>query len=426
MTGYVARAMHHGARIGGDSLLDDGAIDLGGTIRTAIPSETLSKAREIGRQIGISRLANVTGLDHVGVPVWMAVRPLAKSLTVSQGKGLTDELAQASAIMECIELHHAEHFVPDGHRTSLRQVVGNRRYVNPLLIPILPKAAIHADRITEWVEGQDLASQRPVWVPRDCIDMDLVARRTTPKTFLASTNGLASGNTRPEAILHATCEVIERDQAAFWYARKYATNDVPRTRLRLASVPDENCRGLIDKCHASGLNLAVWYVTQSVPVPCFVCHVFDSEHRTYYPQRASGSGCHPYRRIALSRAITEALQSRLTIIAGARDDAYWSTYRNSIPIDSASGSAWVRNFQEEPETVSFDDIPQAPPLKEMSEMLDWLLAALVCEGLSQVVAVDLTQPHLAIAVVHVTVPGLEGHIVKPGYTPGPRMQCVLN
>src|SRR3546814_6638140 len=34
--------------------------------------------------------------------------------------------------------------------------------------------------------------------------------------FAASTNGLASGNHRLEAISHALCEVVERDATALW------------------------------------------------------------------------------------------------------------------------------------------------------------------------------------------------------------------
>ena len=42
--------------------------------------------------VGITRLADVTGLDRVGLPVVLAVRPLGRSLAVSQGKGLTRDL----------------------------------------------------------------------------------------------------------------------------------------------------------------------------------------------------------------------------------------------------------------------------------------------------------------------------------------------
>jgi hypothetical protein len=49
---------------------------------------------------GISRAASVTGLDALGVPTWVAVRPNGLILQVSNGKGLTDAAARISAVME--------------------------------------------------------------------------------------------------------------------------------------------------------------------------------------------------------------------------------------------------------------------------------------------------------------------------------------
>src|ERR1700683_3638805 len=95
------------------------AIDLGGTVRDAPPSCTLQRVLPILSTVGITRVANITGLDHVGIPTWMIVRPLARSLTVSQGKAFTHELANLSGIMESIELYHAEHFTPQGEWAPL-------------------------------------------------------------------------------------------------------------------------------------------------------------------------------------------------------------------------------------------------------------------------------------------------------------------
>ena len=114
----------------------DCAIDLGGTIRAAEVAATLARSRHVLQAVGITRVANVTGLDQVGVPTWVAVRPLARSLSVSQGKGLTHDLGRISAVMECIEVHHAEHFVPRGHHRLLREAADDERYANPLLLPI--------------------------------------------------------------------------------------------------------------------------------------------------------------------------------------------------------------------------------------------------------------------------------------------------
>jgi len=58
--------------------------------------------------MGITRIANVTGLDHIGIPVVQVVRPNSRSLAVCQGKGLTLAAAKASAVMESIEGYHAE------------------------------------------------------------------------------------------------------------------------------------------------------------------------------------------------------------------------------------------------------------------------------------------------------------------------------
>ena len=90
--------------------------DLGGTMRCRDAASTLAWVRPMLPQFGITRLANVTGLDRIGIPVWMCIRPNGRSLSVSQGKGVTAELAQASAVMESIELYHAEHVGPRAGR----------------------------------------------------------------------------------------------------------------------------------------------------------------------------------------------------------------------------------------------------------------------------------------------------------------------
>src|SRR5215472_12266063 len=361
------------------------AIDLEGTIRAEGVASSLVRARAVMRALGITRLANVTGLDHVGVPTWMAVRPLALSLSVSQGKGLTHELAQISALMECIVLHHAEHFVPRGPRRSLRAAANDPSYVHPLLLPIRPDVAIDDRAAVEWIAGHSLADGSVRWVPRDCIELNSLSSRMQRKFFLGSSNGLASGNTQSEAMLHAVCEVIERDQQSFWHARREFSLDARPSRLCLDSVTDPGCRRLLDRCLNAGLEVVVWQVAQEVSVPCFACALFDRNGKTFYPQRASGSGCHPYRRIALSRAITEALQSRLTLIAGGRDDAYWSAYRQRVRVDDDAGRAWGNTLLVEAAGLDFEDVPEARPMTSIEAMLDWVLEKLSNTGLGEVI-----------------------------------------
>jgi YcaO-like protein with predicted kinase domain len=408
-----------------DSLAKQHASDLGGTIRAAGVAVTLAKARSVLRTVGITRVANITGLDHVGVPTWQVVRPLARSLTVSQGKGLTDSLAQASGIMESIELHHAEFFTPRGHSMSLGKAARDDRYANPLLLPIRPDRDVREQSTTEWIDGIDIVSGRAMLVPRDCIDLDSRSERTSKRMFVGSSNGLASGNTVGEAILHGLCEVIERDQGSFWHVRQNLVPDAHGSRLHLDSVTDATCRWLLEKCYAAGLEVLVWSTSHDIALPSFTCVIFDVGGKTCYAQRAEGSGCHPYKHIALSRAITEALQSRLTNISGGRDDLYWSRYQDTLRVDDPAGRAWIKKLEGEPARLCYGDIAQAPAFSTIDAILHWVLGSLGSQGLSQVIVVELTRSEIAIPVVHVTVPGLEAPAGKPAYTPGPRMQSFL-
>jgi ribosomal protein S12 methylthiotransferase accessory factor len=308
---------------------------------------------------------------------------------------------------------------------SLRAAADDASHVHPLLLPIRPDVAIDDVARAEWVAGRSVRDGAVRWVPRDCIEIDSSPRRMRNRLFVGSSNGLASGNTNDEAILHSVCEIIERDQQAFWHARRELSLDARPSRLRLDSVTDPSCRWLLGRCTEAGLDVAAWYTTQEVPVPSFACVVFDRNARTFYPQRASGSGCHPYRRIALSRAITEALQSRLTFIAGGRDDAYWSLYQDGLRADDEAGRIWGEAEVAEAACLDFEDVPEAPPMTSIKASLEWVLGKLAAVGFGEAIVVDLTQAQIGIPVVHVTVPGAEGLVTHAGYTPGPRMQALL-
>jgi ribosomal protein S12 methylthiotransferase accessory factor len=79
-----------------------------GAHRTATPKETLEKIRPYFQSIGLTRIANITGLDCIGIPVTIAIRPNSYSIVTSSGKGTTLEAALVSAAMESLELYCAE------------------------------------------------------------------------------------------------------------------------------------------------------------------------------------------------------------------------------------------------------------------------------------------------------------------------------
>jgi YcaO-like protein with predicted kinase domain len=165
----------------------------------------------------------------------------------------------------------------------------------------------------------------------------------------------------------------------------------------------------------------VWYATYNIPIPCFVCAIWDDKGATWYPQRAGGYGCHAYKRIALSRAITEAAQSRLTHVAGARDDMYWNKYICALPIDAGHNPEYIASINSESCEILFDSIPEAPPLQSEAELLNWLLQIVWRNIGVECFVVDLSKSTDPMSVVHVIVPGLEVNSKTEAYSPGPRM-----
>ena len=84
-----------------------------GTHRLAPPEETFARITPYLQSCGITRCAEVTALDvDLGVPTYCAIRPAALVLQTTNGKGLTSISARVSALMEAIELHHAEQPAP--------------------------------------------------------------------------------------------------------------------------------------------------------------------------------------------------------------------------------------------------------------------------------------------------------------------------
>ncbi|MFE3159315.1 hypothetical protein [Streptomyces sp. NPDC059221] len=91
---------------------DVGQVCLPGTVRARRPEQTWQAVAGHLPEYGITRVADLTGLDVIGLPVWTAIRPASRTLSTSQGKGASDLLAKLSAVMEAIELWHVEQPLP--------------------------------------------------------------------------------------------------------------------------------------------------------------------------------------------------------------------------------------------------------------------------------------------------------------------------
>jgi len=353
--------------------------------------------------MGITRLANVTGLDCIGIPVVMVCRPNARSVSVSQGKGLELESAKASGLMEAIEGYHAEHVLKDLKFASYEELRYRENVVDVDAVSHLPHEIFHGDLLLPWIEGHDLAHDEPLWVPFELVHTNYTVEYPIgPRCFVASSNGLASGNHLLEAISHGICEVVERDATARW--GELADRARAATRLDLDTVDDLDCCRVLEKFFRAGIALAVWETTSEIGIPAFMCTISDSEadpRRTLYG--GTGMGCHPTREIALLRALTEAAQSRLTMISGSRDDVSQADYaRLRAPEAHAQTRALIAG--ERP-CRRFGDIGSWES-ESFAEDVAWELDRLRSVGIERVIAVNLSREEFQIPVVRIVVPGL--------------------
>jgi YcaO-like protein with predicted kinase domain len=382
--------------------------------------ETLALLRPHWRTFGITRVANVTGLDVVGIPTAVAVRPNARSLSVSQGKGLTLEQAKVSALMEAVELFHAEQ--ADLH--IVWQSIGRVRERSPLAVDQLPRMVTDLEdgRECGWVSGRDLFTDIGLPVPFELVHMDLTLPPPPGSgVFLFGSNGLGSGNDLPEAVVQALYEVIERDARTLFFLR--SNKQRQKARVRLDSVSNADCQSLIEQFLAAGLLVAVWDVTSDVRVPAFLVAVLEGSEDCFYSVGlAYGSGCHFDPGVALMRALTEAAQTRLTRISGVRDDMLPEQF-DALRVPSTVARDRLRIVNERSSLNMSAGNPA--PLDKGGE-LSFLLEALRERGLDQAIVVDLSRPDLPVSVARCIVPGLEGIIESPGYVPGGRALEVIN
>ncbi|MFF5447860.1 YcaO-like family protein [Streptomyces sp. NPDC012888] len=279
-----------------------------GTHRAVPPAETWQRIRAQLPYYGVTRVADVTGLDDIGIPVFQAVRPSARTVSVSQGKGLTADAARVSAAMEAVELWHAEN-LPATPATAAAEQLG---LPYPLTgLDLAEGSFVHPGLPLPWLDGEGLLGGTVVPVPEPAVRLDHTYRAEwTPPLFRTTSNGLASGNTVAEATAHALAELCERDSLARLRTR-------PRTdwqRLDPGTVDDPDCRDLLERYAAARVTVDI--VVADLEPACFEVRIRSEAHPVTY----TGAGCHLDPAIALSRALTEAAQSRLTAITGARDD----------------------------------------------------------------------------------------------------------
>lgn len=388
-----------------------------GVVRTVPPAETIRRALPLMKWIGVTRIGDVTNLDRVGIPNYTAVRPAGlDGVSYYNGKGTTHQDAKAGALMEAIERASAERCDLPVYYCTREEMERTGPAIDPAEIIVPSVTRYVPDLRIEWVEGFDLLAGRPTFVPLNAVVCPYRPPAGRPMLHWTSSNGLASGNTMEEALCHALCEVIERDAEAVAQAAlrlKPAIGGVLASMglsteetktiapdsfsmIALDTLPPQ-CTALVARLSAAGLTVYLRNTTSTAGVPTIDCAIVetfaDGRHSAY-----GGCGTHPDARVALSRALTEAAQSRVGCIQGGREDLTEIVKEpGSYDPDRKFGQGKCVPFSSIPSYVH-DDIAD-----DIRFMLDGLRNA----GFAQVVAVNLTRPEIAIPVVRVIIPRAE-------------------
>lgn len=388
------------------------------SLRSRSAADTAGIAQALAPSLGITRVADATGLDRLGLPVFFSDRPRGRVAKVHSGKGMTAADARVGALMEALEFAVAESAVAGGplvcvdHAEWLEQLPSGLE-----LIDFAPRLGTASGALQSMVvvPCESLASPGTTLLPAELV---LVPNPTdaSPPMFGRSSNGLASGNTLEEATLHALFEVLERDALAMNLARDWSH------LLANAELPPPFAARAAD-WKRLGIELVVRFVPNELSLPCFDAVVHDPSSRGLGAAR--GSGLHFDRTIALSRAVCEAAQSRLRVlyesrIGGPAPAAATAPANNRT--ERERERRVLARFAEATRRVAFADIPEHA-CRSITSALDELVGRLAAAGFPRVFRRRLFHDDVADAGLHVVkviVPRCES-VVGRHVRMGPRL-----
>lgn len=318
---------------------------------------------------------------------------MSRALSVHQGKGASHADAQLGALLEAVESDAAERFDAAGPLCRFDALPERSRAPELADFAADRDGPPPADEAVRWVEAEDLVGGGILHLPFDLVSLDFT--RAVPSPFDRASNGVAAGASRVEAAATALCELIERDAVIEWRAAGLLAR--METMLDPDSVPFGWFGLWQERIEALGASLRCYGVPSLAGLPVFAAELSDlgKDGRPY--RAIHGCGCHPLPEVALFRAVAEAIQGRVTYIAGARDDLLPSDY--GFPAEAGVAIAFGLPLPPGMDGLDFRRIEPGPSGAAA------IAATLAAAGYDRIALVDLAQP-AGLAVVRAFVCGL--------------------
>ncbi|WP_406659890.1 YcaO-related McrA-glycine thioamidation protein [Methanolobus sp. ZRKC3] len=377
-----------------------------GTQRVLDEKGTLEKTKSNLDKIGVTRIASITDLDRVGIPVFSAIRPSSAdgAISVYSGKGSVEGQARISAMMESFERCLAERKGVNRNVTedvavphTINSYDGIREIIdaidpNTLLLP----EACSRDQLIEWMIGWDLMKNQEVAVPANAVYHPYDNPGQTLKLFRSNTNGLAAGNTIEEAIFHGLLEVIERDALSTAEFNRH-----PEKQIILTEEDGDNYE-ILQKFKEKDIEVKLWLLAHDTDITTVVAATDDIKLKDP-ALLVMGAGSHLKPEIAVRRALTEAAQSRVVQIHGAREDTNREEFVRNIGYDRMKrlNNYWYED-RETTTLAEMKDISKDNPAQSIDVTLEQLGRIA-----DRAIVVDLSRESIPVPVIRVIIPSFE-------------------
>ena len=364
--------------------------------------EVLLLIEQYKNDIGVSRIANITHLDNIGIPVYCSYRPKSLLLQANSGKGLSHKQAKCSAWMEALEYMHIEK-QPTSSNTKIESqeslCKGEANVLTYQNLGALQSPFFSPHLPISWISLYGLNEHDKYWCPMDMVYL-------CNRSFVSChTNGLSSGNTNNESILHGILEVVERDAYAQLYVNgKLSIRDVGN-KIHLDTIRIPVLSSLVGMIRSAGSYLYLILLPSSIPVYSFWAVIIDEFSPVPVGSFNFGLGCHPDPVVASVRAITEAAQSRLVYIHGNREDIrHEAVFSNnySIPVN-------IYSFFKNLDSYHFSDLcSMESPCKaqNVDSSLSLLIEQLQKNGFCGLYTHVLRDESLTFSVTKTFIPGM--------------------
>lgn len=402
----------------------------GGSWRVMSDQETWEKLhRHISPILGIVPNVRPTRrVEHPGIHVYSCGKNYARSpilqlenfaleslCTGSDGKGKTALQSRISALGEYLELYSAlfqgsEHRISSSYKKLKEQAIHPHEVLLYSQKQYQEREKINAaisthnkipfpfceERSVEWSQVWSLTEKRWKYLPTNCCYLGYHTRIQEPFCF-DNPNGLASGSSLEEAILHGMFELIERDAVGIWWH-----NRIQRPAVDLTSFNDPFIDQLLKTYQKLGKKIWALDLTHDLGVPVFAALCSSLDKKEELPAVRFGAHLDPH--IALTRALTELNQSPRALVA-TDSELYTEVL---VP----QGYSYFYPLLGHEKKASDYSIPQERDLLEGISICQKRIEKLGME----VLILDVSRPEVALKVVKVMVPGLRHFSQR--YAPG--------